>query len=187
MKNIDKIIYTWLANELITDENTIKLSESNILKLDTFVKNIVNKKKDEAHHKVDFGNEARRWRTGMGGELALEQFLDKKFVDLSIGDSNDYHVADLSSLNLNVGVKTVEYGKYPVIFKQSKKPEIIIIRISDDTFSILGLGLSKDLNKYQDDSHILSPALLARGTKTAFVGFYKLKPFNNFDELNNLL
>ena len=148
-KVLDNLIYSYLINKLITKENTIKLLETS--KLDEFIKNIVDKKLSESHHKVDSGNEAYRWRTGMGGELALEQLIGKEFVDLSIGDSNDYHVPDLSKLGLDVGIKSVEYGKYPVIFKRSEKPEIIILRLADDTFSILGVALVEDLNKYQDD------------------------------------
>jgi hypothetical protein len=180
-KTLNKLIYNYQISKLITPENTVKLLDTS--KLDEFIKNIVAKKMSEAHHKIDSGNEAYRWRTGMGGELALEQLLGKSFVDLSIGDSNDYHVPDLSKLGLEVGIKSVECGKYPVIFKRSEKPEIVILRLADDTFSILGLALVEDLNKYQDDSQILSPALLARGTKTAFTGLHKLKGFKNLDEL----
>lgn len=184
-KAIDKLIYNYLVNKLITPDNTIKLLDT--IKLDEFIKGIVTKKMSEAHHKVDSGNEAYRWRTGMGGELALEQMLGRPFVDLSIGDSNDYHVPDLSKLGLEVGIKSVERGKYPVIFKRSTKPEIVILRLADDTFSILGVALVEDLNKYQDDTQILSPSLRTRGTKTAFTGLHKLKGFNSLDELIKLI
>lgn len=185
MSKTNEIIYKYITNKLITSDNTVKLLDTS--KLDEFIKGVIAKKMNEAHHKVDSGNEAYRWRTGMGGELALEQLLGEKFVDLSIGNSNDYHVPDLSKLGLEVGIKSVEIGKYPVIFKRSEKPEIVILRISDDTFSILGLALAEDLNKYQDDSFILSPALRARGTKTAFTGLHKLKTFKNIEELRRLL
>ena len=184
-KTLNKLIYNYLISNLITPENTVKLLDTS--KLDEFIKDIVAKKMSEAHHKIDFGNEAYRWRTGMGGELALEQMLGKPFVDLSIGSSDDYHVPDLSKLGLEVGIKSVERGKYPVIFKRSTKPEIVILRLADDTFSILGLALVEDLNRYQDDSQILSPALRTRGTKTAFTGLHRLKKFNNLDELIKLL
>ena len=145
------------------------------------------KKKNESHHVVDSFNEAKRWRTGTGGEMALGQYIGKDFVDLTVGDSNDYHVPDLSSIGLNVGIKTVELGKYPIIFKRSEKPEIIIIRIDDEKFCILGVASPEDLNKYQSDDEILSPSLKARGTKTAFTGLYKVKPFSNYEELIKLI
>lgn len=152
-----------------------------------FIGEIVGRKNNESHHIVDQFNESKRWKTGIGGELALEQFIGKPFVDLSIGDSKDYHIPDLHKLGLNVGIKTVEYGKYPIIFKVSRKPEIIILKIGENKFSILGLAVVDILNNYQDDNKILSPSLKARGTKTGFIGLHMLKRFNSFDELKKLL
>jgi hypothetical protein len=185
MKQLDKLIYNYLVTSRLNEHNTVKLLDTN--RLDRFIKDVIAKKKSESHHKADPYNEAYRWRTGMGGEMALEQYLCKSFVDFSIGDSEDYHVPDLSKLGLNVGIKTVEHGKYPVIFKRSERPEIIILRLSDDTFGILGLVTPEDLNKHQNDEEILSPALRARGTKTAFVGLHTITPFRDFDELTKLI
>jgi len=185
MNLLNRLLYNYLVDSRLSKYNTVKLLNTN--KLDQFIKDIVIRKKTELHHKSDPHNEAYRWRTGMGGEMALEQYLGKSFVDFSIGDSEDYHVPDLSKLGLNVGIKTVERGKYPVIFKHSERPEIIILRLSDDTFGILGLVTPEDLNKHQNDDEILSPALRARGTKTAFVGLHTIKPFKDFDELSKLV
>ena len=184
---LSKLIYSYLTNSLICSERTVTLTENNTKRLDEFVKNVMIKKKNESHHIVDSFNEAKRWRTGTGGEMALGQYIDKEFVDLTIGESNDYHVPDLSSIGLNVGIKTVELGKYPIIFKHSEKPEIIIIRLNDEKFCILGVATPEDLNKYQSDDEILSPSLKARGTKTAFTGLYKIKPFSNYEELVKLI
>lgn len=184
---LSKLLYTYLTNSLICDKQTVTLTENNTKRLDEFVKNVMVKKKNESHHVVDSFNEAKRWRTGTGGEMALGQYIGKDFVDLTVGDSNDYHVPDLSSIGLNVGIKTVELGKYPIIFKRSEKPEIIIIRIDDEKFCILGVASPEDLNKYQSDDEILSPSLKARGTKTAFTGLYKIKPFSNYEELIKLI
>lgn len=184
---LSKLIYTYLTNSLITNEKIVTLTEDNSKKLDEFVTNVMIKKKSESHHIVDSFNEAKRWRTGAGGELALSQYIGKDFVDLSVGDSTDYHIPDLSSIGLNVGIKTVELGKYPVIFKQSEKPEIIIIRLDDEKFCVLGVATPEDLNKHQSDDEILSPSLKARGTKTAFIGLYKIKPFSSYEELLKLI
>ena len=102
---------------------------------------------------------------------------------MSIGDSKDYHVPDLSALGLNIGIKTVELGKYPVIFKRSEKPEIIILKLDSTRYCILGLATVDILNKYQDDSVILSSSLKARGTKTGFVGLHSLKRFKTYEDL----
>ena len=127
--SLNKILYNYMVNSLISEEYTVTLPDTKIL--DDFVRGVITKKKEEKHHMDDPYNEAKRWRTGMGGELALEILLGKKFADLTIGNSNDYHVPDLSALGLSVGIKTVELGKYPVIFKSSSKPEIIILKLED--------------------------------------------------------
>ena len=185
MKTLNDLIYNYRVSKTLDKGVTVKLSDTT--KLNEFIVAVIAKKKNETHHKMDPFNEAVRWRTGMGGEMALEQMLGEKFVDLSVGESKDFHTPDLSKLGIKVGVKSVEKGKYPVIFKKSDKPEIIILKLSDDTFSILGVVLPEDLNKHQDDSLILSPALRARGTKTAFTGFHKIKPFNNLEQLKSII
>ena len=183
--NINKLLYEYMTNSLISDEYIVTLLNRTIL--DDFVRGIMEKKKEEKHHIADPYNEAKRWRTGMGGELALEQFINKRFADLTIGDSNNYHVPDLSALGLNIGIKTVELGKYPVIFKRSDKPEIIILKLDSNRYCILGLVTVEILNKFQDDSVILSPSLKARGTKTGFVGLHSVKRFKNYEELVKLI
>ena len=183
--SLNKLLYEYMTNYLISDEYIVTLSDRAIL--DDFVRGVMTKKKEEKHHIQDPYNEAKRWRTGMGGELALEIFINKKFADLSIGNSNDYHVPDLSALGLKVGIKTVELGKYPVIFKRSEKPEIIILKLDSNRYCILGLATVDVLNKYQDNEEILSPSLRARGTKTGFVGLHSVKRFKNYEELVKLI
>lgn len=183
--SINKLLYEYMTKSMISDEYIVTLLDRTIL--DDFVKSVMTKKKEEKHHIQDPYNEAKRWRTGMGGELALEIFIDKKFADLTIGNSKDYHVPDLSALGLKVGIKTVELGKYPVIFKRSEKPEIIILKLDSIRYCILGLATVDVLNKFQDDDEILSPSLRARGTKTGFVGLHSLKRFKNYEELLKLI
>ena len=185
MKSLNDLIYNYRISKPLDNGVVVKLLDTTAL--NAFIAAVMEKKKAEWHHKIDPFNEAVRWRTGVGGELALEQMLGQKFVNLSVGDSKDFHTPDLSKLGLKVGVKSVEKGKYPVIFKRSDKPEIIILKLSDDTFSILGVVLPEDLNKHQDDSLILSPSLRARGTKTAFTGFHKIKPFKNLEQLKSII
>jgi len=185
MTKLDKLLYSYSVDRLIHVNNIIVLD--NVDKLETFVDNVIEKKKKETHHIIDPFNESKRWRTGVGGELAFEKYINKSFVDLSIGNSKKYHTPDLNKLGLSVGIKTVEYGKYPLIFKSSHKPEIIIIKLNNIKFSILGLATVKTLNKYQDDNKVLSKSLRSRGTKTGFVGFHMLKPFKTFDELCELV
>jgi hypothetical protein len=166
------------------DDNIhVKIDKTKSKKIKDFVKDVVKIKNNESHHIVDSFNEEKRWYTGFSGEAAIEELLGCNFIDFSIGDSKSYHVSDLKSIGLDVGVKTVEYGKFPVVFKKSHKPQIIVIKISSLEFYVCGLATVDVLNKYQSDDLILSPMLRKRGTKSGFYGFNKLHKFNNLEEL----
>ena len=154
----------------------IEVNDDVVSKVKNFVSNIIKIKKNENHHIIDSGMEEKRWTTGYLGECAVEKFIGIKFVDFSIGDSFKYNVADLKSLGIDCGIKTVEKGKFPIIFKKSYKPEIIVIKESETLFHICGLATKEVLNKYQSTELILSPYLKSRGTKTGFYGFHKLIP-----------
>lgn len=104
----------------------------------------------------------------MLGEAALELYLETKFIDWTIGKSIDYHVPDLSKIGLNVGIKTVEWGKFLVIFKNSLSPEIIMIKRTRNTVLLCGLATNDILNKYQCDDLIIDKKLREKGSKTAF-------------------
>ena len=153
----------------------IELEEITVEKVKSFVDKIISEKQKEIHHKIDSRNEHKRWFTGFLGECAVEKFIGKKFVDFSIGNSKKYHVPDLKSIGFNCGIKTVEFGKFPIIFKKSFKSEIIVLKKSDSIFYICGLASKEVLNKYQSMSLVLSPFLRKRGTKTGFYGFHKLQ------------
>jgi len=172
-------------NESFKKENHIhiRISENKSKVIKDFVKDVIEFKKNETHHIVDPYNEEKRWYTGISGESAVERLIDKQFIDLTIGDSNLYNVSDLNTIGLDVGVKTVESGKFPIIFKKSYKPQIIVVKDTDLDFYVCGLATTKTLNKYQSDKLILSPKLLNRGTKTCFYGFSELKKFRNLSEL----
>ena len=84
-----------------------------------------------------------------------------------------------------MGVKTVEYGKFPVIFKKSFKPEIILIKNDDKNAFVCGLATPEQLNKYQYDELILSPLLRNRGTKTCYYNFRDLKKIESLSDLSD--
>ena len=161
----------------------VKLSPEILKKIDNFVREVIKAKEIEQHHVVDNSQEYKRFFTGMMGECAVEQLFGVQFVDWTIGDSSYYNSADLRALNINVGIKTVEMYKFPIIHKRSEKPEIICIKRTDDTVIICGLATCDVLNTYQDDSLVLSPKLRARGTKTGFYGFEHLKPITSLEDL----
>jgi len=152
----------------------VTIDDVTIERVKSFVSNLINVKLLEGHHKKDSGMEYKRWMNGILGECAVEKYIDKKFVDLSIGDSNKYHIPDMSSLGIQCGIKTVEIGKFPIIFKTPKTPEIIVIKESKYNYYICGVATIAVLNEYQSDDLIVSESLRRRGTKTAFYGFGNL-------------
>jgi len=164
--------------------NKIVIPEEKTIQIKEFVIQLVEKKLQESHHKIDGKNEYKRYYTGLLGEAALEILLGTDIIDWSIGSSNDYHTPDIK--DLKIGIKSVEYGKFPIIFKSNYYPQIINIRTSKDIVFICGLATQVTLNKYQSDDLILSPLLRSRGTKTGFYGFNELIPFNNYDDLKKI-
>ena len=163
------------------------LTEEQIKKLDDFAKRISVAKLNEDEHKTDNGSEVVRWSTGIGGEIAVGNFLGMDFADLTIGKTSEYEVSDLIKLKLHVGVKTSEKYKFPIIKNYSKEPEIICIKKNKNTFIICGLAMPNILNTYQSDEYIIADKLKAKGTKTAFYGFRYLKPFSSYEELKKLV
>ena len=157
--------------------NTFELVEMNdedIEKVRNFTSKLISVKLSESHHSIDRNKESKRWTNGYMGECAVEKYIDRKFVDFSIGSSNSYHIADMSRIGINCGIKTVEIGNFPIIFKESKMPEIIVIKESNYNYHICGVATIKALNIYQDESLIIDENLRKRGTKTAFYGFEHL-------------
>lgn len=130
-------------------------------------------KSGEQAHRVDGDKEEKRNFTGQLGEMAVEKYFGLNFVDWSVGPSNHYNVPDIGPKN--TGVKTVEYGKMPIVCKNSYYPEIICIKNPDDSIYICGLATPETLKKYQSDDMILDPKLKARGVKTGFYGFNHLE------------
>lgn len=152
-------------------------------KLSAYVKRMADAKAKEEHHKKDGYNEEKRIFTGLLGELALEHLFGIKIIDWSIGKSKDYHTPDIPGYK--VGIKTVEYGKFPIIFKKNYYPQIIcVVKKDEKAVYVCGLAEVEVLNKYQDEELILSPNLRARGTKTGFYGFDKLKPTHSIGAIS---
>jgi hypothetical protein len=161
----------------------ITLTDDELAKIDTFAKQKAIAKLGEAHHMCDGGQEYKRNYTGMMGEVALEKFFGTPFVDWSVGTSDKYNVADLRPLGYNVGIKTVEMGKFPLVRRDAYRPEIICIKRNENTVIICGLATVDVLIHNQDDKFVRSPNALRRGEKSAFVGFDKLIKINSLNDL----
>ena len=145
-----------------------------IQKIYKFVNAVIKEKKKEIHHKIDCQKEWERFYTGCLGEAAVEIALGIPFTDYTVGDSKQFNLPDVLSKNL--GVKTVEFGKFPVIFKKNDYGQIITIKISESEVLIAGIATKEILNQYQSEELILDQNLRKRGTKTGFYGFSHLIP-----------
>ena len=161
---------------------SVTLSEEKILKVKRFVQQLIQAKIKERHHIRDPYNEEKRWTTGFGGEAACEKLLNLNIIDWTIGKSSKYHVSDLNPTH-NLGIKTVEWGKFHVIFRRSKDPQILVFKMTDREYLICGIASIDILNKHQDLNLILSPSLRAKGTKTAFTGYNHIKTIHKKDDI----
>ena len=161
----------------------VKVDPDYILKIQKFVSDLVNVKAREEHHYRDNRSEIKRFTTGFVGEAAIEKLLGIDIIDWNIGYSGLFHHPDIPGYR--VGVKTVEFGKFPVIFKDNPYPQIICIKSKahDNLIFVCGIATIEVLRKYQDTDLIIDPNLRARGSKTGFYGFEHLLPLNSTDDL----
>lgn len=159
------------------------IPEDKITQIHNFCIEMAKIKLGESHYEYDNSQIYKRNYTGKLGEVALEILLNSSFVDFTVGDSKFYNQPDLSPLNLDIGIKTVEYSKYPLIFKNNQKPEIINLKMSRNEVLVCGVAMLSCLKQYQDDNLVLDPNLRRRGVKTGFYGFSKLSSFSSREDL----
>lgn len=165
----------------------VLIPQEKVERIKTLATNIVLKKLSESHHQVDSAKEFKRFFTGLMGEAAVEQILDLDIIEWTAGNSKNYNHPDISKYN--IGIKTVERNKFPIIFKNNTYEQIICV-LSDkipNLVFVCGLASVPVLNIYQSDDLILSPNLKARGVKTGFYGFQYLQSFSNKEEFEQLL
>lgn len=172
MDNLYEDLVTRYAKNFVP----VVIPRDTIKKIEWLVLYVISKKMDEGHHIVDEDQEYKRFYTGFMGEAAVEILLGRDIIDWSVGDSSKYNKPDISWLN--VGIKTVERNKFPVIPKKNDYGQIICIRSDkrDDVVFVCGLATPAVLNRFQSDTLIISQKLRDRGTKTGFYGFHRLKP-----------
>lgn len=72
--------------------------------------------------------------------MAVETLTGIGIVDRTIGNSKYYDVPDIAEYN--IGIKAVEYGSYPVIFKSNSYPQIICITSKKDEHTVAVCGLA---------------------------------------------
>lgn len=138
----------------------------------------------ESNHVNDDDDEYKRCFTGMLGEVALEKLFGVKFADWTIGHSSKYNFSDLLKIGYNIGIKTVELSKLPVVYKNSKDPELICVRRDTHTVILCGLALPYVLNNNLDINFVKSYKIRREGKKSAFTGFDQLIKITTLADLD---
>lgn len=170
----------------INSNRRITVPDDKVDKVKDLARRIAEAKATEAHHLIDGMSEYKRQYTGLLGEAALEEFFGIDIIDYSVGNSNTYNVADMKKIGLNIGVKTVEIWKFPIVHKNPYRPELICVKRTDNEVLLFGYASMDVLRRYQTDDFILDRNLRRRGTKSAFYGFSELVEINSFKELKSV-
>lgn len=181
---MEKTLYEEYVSKYSDNFKRIVIDDEYAERIKEFANRIVKKKATEDIHSVDNGQELKRFTTGLMGEAALEKLFKMDIIDWTVGDSKNYNHPDIPGYL--VGIKTVEEGKFPIIFKKNTYPQIICILSYAEKIlvSVCGLASTDILNEYQSENLVLSPKLRARGSKTAFWGFQHLRPVQSIDDIS---
>lgn len=136
---------------------------------------IVHAKMNETTYRKDGASLVKRYVNGLKGEAAVGKLLGIPIINPDVGVSVDFDTPDIPGYN--VGVKTVDYGNFPVIPKTNTYPQVICIchPSANEIVYVCGLADVDTLNMFQHDDLIVDPNLKEKGTKTGFFGFSGLK------------
>jgi hypothetical protein len=155
-------------------------------------------KSKEGRFKIDHDRMVKRALTGFLGEACMEELLGVPVLDrdssgrILVGESYTFRKADLSSTGLDVGIKTVEWGKFPVIKRNVKRAQVINFMIGERTFLAGGYASMPILRHYQKSDFILNKNLrnkrLNNGQleKIAFWGLHQLVPITDLESLRTV-
>ena len=155
----------------------VKVPDWKMKKIEWFIQEIIKEKMKEPLHQLNGTSEEKRWRTGLTGEAALEEYLNIDIIDWTVGNSQKYNHPDLK--NFNIGIKNSIYGNFPLIYKNNKYSQIICCQLDYNTVMICGVASPDVLNIYQDDGLVLDWRAKYYGRKTGFYGFEYLEPIEN--------
>ena len=149
----------------------------------------------EGRFQMDHDRMTNRALTGFLGEAAVEVLLGTPVLDrgpdgrIVVEDSRKFHAADLSKTGLDVGVKTVEWGKFPVVKRNVKRPQMIGFKMDERTFLIGGYASMKVLREHQSSVYVINDNLRNKRTwdgqieKISFWGFHKLQQVRSLEDL----
>src|SRR6056297_469397 len=140
--------------------NFIKVNNNKIQKIKNFTSQVIKDKKKETGYQFDNNNLYKRFYNGLLGEAAVEEYLGVEFIDWSIGPSRLYNKADLTDIGLNIGVKSVENNKFPLVKKKPVRGEIINIILNNNTVMICGYASVFDLLVFSSDKYVFSSSVI---------------------------
>jgi len=172
--------YDIIVRPRLAEYPSIKLLYSDNSALDVCIFKIMLRKP-----KYVSDNYKKRWKTGLGGEMALGKYLNEPFVNLNPKRGPFYVDATLNKLGLDVDITTAEVGKFPIIRKRPKYPSIIVIR-AENYYYIAGLATADILDKYQL-KQVDANGKTIKEAKPVFYGFEHLIPFKDKDELKKII
>lgn len=174
--SLNKHNFEECVNPCLDNFVKITFSEEELIPLHNFVDKVVKEKMKEEHYKIDSGSLKKRFFTGFLGEMAISLIFEKNTVDWAIGNSKIFNKADLKAIGRDIGIKTVEWGKFPIVHKNPKRPEIINLR-KENTIYVCGIATPENMLKNSTDDLVISEDLRKRNVKTGFYGFSDLKFF----------
>lgn len=175
----------------------VEFTKQELMPIIELTKRIVAEKEKEDNYKIDSLNTHKRFMTGLIGELAIEKILGINFIDYEQKEnqthSKYFNTPDLEIAGYNLGVKTVEYGKVPLIPAFNNYSQIICIRDTPKSVLICGIAIPVILNTYQSESLVISKKLKelndkkrnqnnSKNIKTGFYGFHKLININTLKQ-----
>lgn len=149
-------------------------------KIRDFIPLIIEEKLKEEPYKTDRMQLKKRWYTGLMGEAALEVVLGIPIIEWKVGDTKRFSHPDIPGYN--VGVKSVEFGLYPLISFNNPYSQIFCIKYFNTVF-VAGLAEPDILNRYQSEDLVESPKLRELHIKTGFYGFDYLKRIESLEDL----
>ncbi len=166
----------------------IKVPYIKVQKIRSFVDEVTKFKiNNDSGHRIDNHKEGKRWFTGLLGEAAIEEYLGIEIINYNIEDSRSFSNPDLMPIGLSIGIKTSNYGNFPLISKNPRVPQIFLIRVTDDMLLLCGIGSVKILSDFSSDEFILDYRVKIKNVKTAFFGLDKLKTFKTINELKDII
>lgn len=191
-------IYNEYVEPIVNDPDKyidITIPQEKVDRIKEFCKDVVKAKRENNDNINDSDYEYQRFFSGTLGEAGVEQFLGVEIIDWDVGPSRIFNVADLSSLGLNIGIKTVKQrsGSFPQINIPVRRPEIIVIRpkdendrISDNTVRIMGVSSVEVLSKYTDERLRYGKLNQKCRPKWGFYKFDEIKKFDNIEDLRGI-